>query len=128
SYNPATYGFMKNTTLDFAAEARSKSILIDDTGESTSTATISYLAIGIPMGKHFGFSFGLHSLSHVYYNSQDTINLPDRGETIRNYNGDGGMQYAYIGAAGKIKGLSIGANFGYAFGNIRNSSILESLE
>lgn len=128
NYNPASYGFLKNTTLDFAAEARSKSLLMNNQAATTSTATISYLAVGIPMGEYFGMSFGFHGLSHVFYNSEDTIQIQGIGNHVRNYNGDGGLQYAYLGAAGKIKGFSLGANVGYAFGNIRHTSLFETLE
>ncbi len=123
NYNPASYSFLKVTTLDFAFEGRSKSIFMDGVSTSAGTATISYVAIGIPLGKYAGMSFGITPVSNTYYNSDDTLHdINGIGKAITNYNGSGSMQYAYIGASGQYKGFSIGFNAGYMFGNSRNSN------
>lgn len=129
NYNPATYSFLKVTTLDFALEGRSRSIFMNDVSTSSGTATISYLTIGIPMGKYAGMAAGITPMSNVYYNAQDTLmDLNGIGDAIVNYNGSGSLQYAYLGLSGQYKGFSIGFNAGYVFGNTRYSTSLESID
>jgi len=128
SYNPAAYSFLKATALDFGLEARSRSILMNDENTQTGTATFSYINLGFPLGKHAGMSFGFTPISNVYYNQADTTQIEGIGKMARAYEGSGGLQYAYIGFSGKVKGLSAGVNFGYAFGNITNTSALFELD
>ena len=129
NYNPASYSFLRVTSLDFAIEARSRSIFMNNVSTSSGTATISYLTIGVPMGKYAGMAFGFQPLSNVYYNAEDTLNdINGIGNAILNYNGSGSLQYAYLGLSGQYKGFSIGFNGGYAFGSIRHSTTLESID
>ena len=127
-FNPATYSFLKVTTLDFALEGRSRSIFMNDVSTSSGTATISYLTLGIPLGKYAGMAAGIAPMSNVYYNASDTQQISGIGKTLRNYNGTGSLQYAYIGFSGQYKGLSIGVNAGYVFGTTTYSSSLENLD
>jgi hypothetical protein len=83
-------------------------------------------------------AFGLQPQSHVFYHSIDTASAfrieEQDGDTLilnRNvseYYGDGGLNYAFIGGGGQIKGFSFGVNFGYMFGNIRNTSRLVNID
>jgi hypothetical protein len=127
-FNPATYSFLKVTTLDFALEGRSRSIFMNDVSTSSGTATISYLTLGIPLGKYAGMAAGIAPMSNVYYNASDTQQISGIGKTLRNYNGSGSLQYAYLGFSGQYKGLSIGVNAGYVFGTTTYSSSLENLD
>lgn len=128
TYNPASYSFLKVTTLDFAFEGRTRSVMMNNASTSSGTATISYITLGIPLGKHAGMAAGIAPMSNVYYNAtSDTINVNGIGNTIMNYNGSGSTQYAYLGFSGKYKGLSIGFNAGYVFGTTSYSSSMLSL-
>jgi hypothetical protein len=128
TYNPATYSFLKVTTLDFAFEGRTRSVLMNNASTSSGTATISYITLGIPLGKNAGMAAGITPMSNVYYNAtSDTINVNGIGNTVMNYNGTGSTQYAYLGFSGKYKGLSIGFNAGYVFGTTSYSSSMLSL-
>ncbi len=81
-------------------------------------------------------AFGLQPQSHIFYHSVDTSLLildENSGHQILNrtaseYTGEGGLNYAFIGGGGSISGFSFGANFGYMFGNIRNTSRLVNLD
>ncbi len=129
SFNPASYSFLKVTTLDFALEGRSKSIYMDGVSTNSGTATISYVNVGIPMGKHAGMTFGISPVSNTYYNSNDTLSgVNGIGKAIVNYNGSGSMQYAYLGLSGKYKGFALGFNAGYMFGNVRNTSTFSNFD
>jgi len=123
--NPASYASLKLTTYEAGGEGRVRTLITGNTTYSTGTATLSYLTVGIPVGKNGGIAFGLRPNTHVYYNMNDTADLPALGPTIRNYQGEGGTNYAFLGGAWRYKSFSIGANFGYLFGTIRNSSLLK---
>lgn len=126
AYNPATYSFLKITTLQFGVEASSRNILMNDTTTKTGTATFSYFNLGIPLKKYAGMNFGFTPISSAYYNQSDTSVMPGLGRTARTFEGSGGLQFAYIGLAGQYKGFSAGVNFGYAFGNMRRNSTLSA--
>lgn len=122
SDNPASYSFLQRTTFEVGGVASTRSIVATGASYRTGTATISYLNLGIPLGKNGGMCIGFKPFSHVYYNLVDTIFNSPVGEVIRTYNGNGGLNYAYFGGAMKRKGLSIGFNAGYMFGSFRNTA------
>jgi hypothetical protein len=128
SFNPATYSFLKATTLDFALEASSNKVSMGDKSYSSGTAILSYLNLGIPLGKNLGMNLGFKPIAHTYYNANDTTNVAGIGSSIYNYNGDGNMQFAYIGFSGRYKGFSIGFNAGYVFGNYDYANSLTALD
>lgn len=128
SFNPATYSMGKATSLDFGLQASSNSVLLDNKSYSSSTVTFSYLTMGVPVGKHAGFAFGLKPISTMYFNSNDTTNISGLGNTVLNDYGSGGMQFAYLGLSGKYKGLSIGVNAGYVFGDFDYAQSFSSLD
>ena len=123
--NPASYSFLQRTTFEVGAMASTRTIKASGLTYKTGTASVSYLNLGVPINKNGGLCFGFRPYTHVYYSMVDTINGSSNppspiGQVINNYSGDGGLNYAYIGAAGRHKGLSIGFNFGYLFGTIRH--------
>lgn len=128
SYNPATYSFTKRTTFDFGIEARSKTLSMDNKNINSSTLSISYLAMAVPMGKHLGLSFGFMPITNIYYNAEDTVSIENIGKTISVYNGQGSTQFAYVGFAGKVGGFSLGTNIGYMFGSSQHSSAFENFD
>ena len=126
--NPASYSSLVLTTFEGGAIA-SRRTITNATGASytTSTASLGYLCLGLPINKNAGLSFGLRPYSKTYYALVDTSITPV-GQTMRSYAGDGGLSYAYLGAAYKFKGLSIGFNFGYLFGNYRNFTTVNGID
>ncbi len=128
SFNPASYSFLKVTSLDFAFEGRSRNLVMGNNATTSGTATLSYLNLGVPLGKHAGMNIGLTPMSNTYYNANDSLTVNGIGPSLFNYNGEGGIHYAYLGLSGKYKGLSIGVNGGYAFGSSRNSSIFQPID
>lgn len=134
--NPASYASLKLTTYEAAFTGGIRSILTDNKSYNTGSASLAYLRVGLPLGKHAGMAFGLQPQSHIFYHSVDTTAtlLDENGhqtfynKTGSEYTGEGGLNYAFIGGGGQIKGFSFGANFGYMFGNIRNTSRLVNLD
>jgi len=127
SDNPASYANLRLTAYEVGGEGRMRTVTSGLNSYKTGTATLSYLTVGMPVGKKGGFAFGMRPETQVYYKMNDTADIEGLGPTIRNYSGEGGMNYAFVGGAYKHKGFSIGLNFGYLFGTIRNSSIIQKL-
>lgn len=93
----------------------------DESEGSTSSTTFDYLAMNVPMGK-FGFGFGLVPYTAVGYKLED---VNDDGDIANRFNGEGGVNKAFLGFAYRIKkGFSVGVDAQYNFGNIENSSII----
>jgi len=118
SDNPASYSFLKNTVYEAGFTASSMGVNSQGQSYTTGTASISYLNLGIPVGKNAGICFGFRPYSHTYYSLADTIQNSPIGQAVRSYSGEGSLNYAYVGVAAKYKGLSVGVNVGYMFGTI----------
>lgn len=115
--NPASYASLKLTTYEAGIDFSTRTITNNFNEKyTTGMATLGYLNVGIPIGKHAGIAFGLRPNTRVYYNLQDTLPSTSLGKVIYRNKGNGSTNYAFIGASGKYKGLNIGFNFGYLFG------------
>jgi hypothetical protein len=96
----------------------------DSPEKSTSSdALFSYVQLGIPIKRNWGFSFGLRQLSRISYDINhferlyDPITGANIDSAITNYTGDGGAFLGSLGTGVAIHNFSIGINFGYLFGN-----------
>ncbi len=123
--NPASYGSLMRATYEGAGEGRRRT-LTSAAGESTTAGTglLSYLRVGLPIGQgKGGVAFGLQPETRVYYRVQgDTASPAGIGRTLAEYNGEGGLNYAFIGGAARYRGFALGLNAGYLFGSIRNTA------
>ena len=127
--NPASYA-SKNLDLwnnegrpvKFSVGGSYSSIKLDSENSSanTSSTTFDYLALSIPMGK-FGFGFGLMPYTSVGYRLEA---LNANGNIENRFRGEGGLNRAFFGVGYYLaKGLSLGLDAQYNFGNIQNSTI-----
>jgi hypothetical protein len=90
--------------------------------EDARRTTLDYLAVGLPLGK-LGVGFGLIPYSSVGYQIQ-SLSSADGGIN-RRYDGSGGLNKAFLGAAYKISPkFSLGADVNYNFGTIENSGLV----
>ncbi|KJD31125.1 membrane protein [Tamlana nanhaiensis] len=131
--NPASYASDRvgvypfngeSSPVKFAVGGNYSSInLKSETGnDKTSSATFDYLAIAVPVGK-FGIGFGLLPYSSVGYRL-DSYSGDDDDNIQNRFRGEGGLNKVFAGVAYQVmRGLSIGVDFQYSFGNIKNSSI-----
>ncbi|WP_111307984.1 hypothetical protein [Confluentibacter sediminis] len=88
--------------------------------DNSSTTTFDYLALSLPMGR-FGFGFGLMPYTSVGYKMES---LNASGDISNRFNGQGGLNKAFFGLGYQIKkGLSVGVDAHYNFGNIENSAV-----
>jgi len=120
--NPASYSSLQLTTYTLAGENKAFSLADVNGKQKTSSASISYLAMGIPLGEKGGFVFGLQPSTTVGYSLVNkTIDANDVLQEISVYDGNGGTNRVFLGFGYKpFKGISVGLEGEYVFGNIEN--------
>ena len=120
--NPASYSAFSRTILDAGLYGNLTELSKGSSTDKTGDFAFSHFAFGIPLAKAGGLSFGLLPFSDVGYNSTTTkSNGPLT--TIETTSGEGGLNKAYVGyGVSIVKGLSIGANAGFIFGNLDDIS------
>ena len=115
--NPASYGELKLTTYSLGIHYKSNLMDDESFNQNGQTATLDYLAVGIPTGK-FGFGFGIIPLTSVGYRV-NTINENVSPSIIDQFQGRGGINQAFFSLGFPLlKVLRIGATFNYNFGNL----------
>jgi hypothetical protein len=119
--NPASYASLKYMTYEASFEGRKRTLSTNTEKYQTGNASLASFTLGIPMGKYLGAAIGFRPSTKVGYSLYDTLTT-SIGPTSYSYNGKGGTNQAFIGFAGKYKGFSLGANVGYTFGRINQSS------
>ncbi len=125
--NPASYSAIEFT----AFEAGVKTNFITQENSATSVkkrnTNFSYFALAFPMKKiNAGLSLGLRHYSSVGYQLADTVKYTDVGTFNYQYEGSGGLNQFFLGAAKTLFEtdsagmLSIGFNASYLFGALHN--------
>lgn len=115
--NPASYARMDSLTFlfDLGADA---SVIWSQEGsvkDHTFGGGLDYVTMKFPICKYMGGSIGLLPVSSVGYAFGNEI----RHGVMENQ-GEGGINEAYIGVAGRYAGFSLGLNASYDFGTISN--------
>jgi len=126
--NPASYGNLIYTTLDVGLEYDGRNLKSKNPLGSykSNNGIISYLQLGFPLlngnkkasksKTAWAITFGLKPISKINYKIQSSgRNAVDSTETL--FEGNGGVNEAFVGTALKIKNFSIGINTGYLFGS-----------
>lgn len=91
-----------------------------NSSDNSSTTSFDYVALSLPIGK-FGVGLGLLPYTSVGYRLES---LNDEGDISNRFRGEGGLNKVYFGLGYQIKkGLSVGIDANYNFGNIQNSTI-----
>lgn len=115
--NPASYAAIDSLTFLFDMGA-DVSMLWSREGEERQYTTgggLDYVTMQFPITKYLGASIGMLPYTSVGYAFGNDI----KHGAVENQ-GTGGINMAYLGLGGTFKGLSIGANVSYNFGNIIN--------
>jgi len=119
--NPATFSSIQFTTFEGGALSNTVNYINSDSGSLHNNTSISYLALGIPIKKWWGLSFGLIPYSSVGYHVSDTVTQDNIGRVAYDYQGRGGINNVYLGNGFRWKNLSFGLSAGYYFGTIRHT-------
>jgi len=136
--NPASYGNLRSTIFEFAAEADRRTLKSTNPAArfSATNAVISYIQLGIPIKLKkankkdifWGMNIGLRPISKINYKIVKNERLSSINDSLSTtYEGSGGLNEAYLGTALTIKHFSIGVNGGYMFGNKDYSTRLKFL-
>jgi hypothetical protein len=126
--NPATYSDLIFTTLDVGVEYDGRTIKSQNPLGTfkSKNGIISYLQFGFPLlngnkkaikkQTAWAITFGLKPISRINYKISSSSRIgTDSAATL--YEGNGGINEAFIGTALRIKNFSIGFNSGYLFGS-----------
>lgn len=124
--NPASYSNLQLVTFDVGLNGGVRRLAGTDISSRAGFGTLSYLQLGMPLGKKWGLNIGLRPMTKVGYNIAeseektyfDTLKVP----VVHQYEGSGGTYQAYVGTGIGFGGFSIGANIGYLFGNVQHST------
>lgn len=119
--NPAALGKLDMTSYAVGATF-SRSGLEDQSSTSTAqAASFDYLAMGFPISKKMGGSFGILPYTAVGYNLQHEDTSGELGQISR-YTGEGGINKVYASLGYEItSNLSIGVFGSYNFGTLDNT-------
>jgi len=121
--NPASLASLRYTTYGLAAENKSLELSNGSTKESASSASLTYLALGFPIGENAGVAFGLRPNTTVGYSlTREFTNIDGDLTAINLFSGEGGTNRVFLGFGHKIgKNFNVGIEAAYIFGNIENS-------
>ena len=115
--NPASYAAIDSLTFLFDIGA-DMTMLWQKEGELKDHSIgggLDYITMQFPLSKFMGMSIGLVPYTSVGYAFGSEI---QHGAMTNQ--GQGGINQAYLGLAGKYAGFSLGFNVAYSFGNIIN--------
>lgn len=123
--NPASYSGFNRTILEAGLYGNFTQLTRGQTSDQTADFAFSHLAIGVPLAKYGGLAFGLIPYSDVGYSSAQEGRIDTASYTTR-LSGEGGVNKAFVGyGVSLFKGLSIGANVGFLFGNLYDNERVE---
>jgi hypothetical protein len=119
--NPATYSSFNILSYDLGLTVDSRTLKRANPNAkfSSTNFTPSYLALGMPINrkKNLGFAFGIRPVSRIAYNIDQRTKVLGVDSINNHFEGSGGLSEGFIGVGKRWKGLSVGANLGYRFGN-----------
>lgn len=121
--NPAANANLTYATYVFGLLNNELSVKSSDVNQTTNTTSLSYFALGIPISKKLGFVFGMQPTSAVGYSLRNSIfDSEDNLIDLTTFSGTGSVNRLYTGFGWNLyKGLSVGAEIDFLFGNIENS-------
>ena len=126
--NPASYASIDSLTFIFDAGVSGQITNFKENGKrlNAKNAVFEY-AVGVfRVYKHLGLSFGLVPFTNIGYSYSTTGKVGDAYNTTftNTYNGTGGLRQFYLGLGWQpLKGLSVGVNAGYLYGEYTRSVI-----
>lgn len=126
--NPASYSAIDSLSFIFDVGITGQITNFNENGKkrNANNADLEYIVAGFRAMKHLGISFGIIPFTTVGYNYGSTSYVGNSMSTMSSntYSGSGGVHQAYVGAGWRpLKGLSIGANISYLWGNYDRSLV-----
>ena len=122
--NPASYSCMDSLTFLFDFGASGQLSWFDDgiNKQHNINGNVEYIALQFPLHERIAMSVGILPYSYVGYSFGAVRTNSDGSNYVESFNGSGGLNDLYAGLSIDIwkKRLSVGANVGYLFGNIKH--------
>ncbi|MFZ4862458.1 hypothetical protein ACL9RF_09760 [Sphingobacterium sp. Mn56C] len=123
-FNPASYTAFSRTILEAGLYGNTTQLAKGGIKDNTADFAFSHFAIGIPLNKAGGVAFGLMPYSDIGYRSVENTVSNNIVNQRMSY-GEGGTNKAFVGyGVSPFKGLSIGANVGLIFGELKDISTI----
>ncbi|MBP5401066.1 MAG: hypothetical protein J6Y35_05490 [Bacteroidales bacterium] len=119
--NPASYVAFDSLSFigDVGFSIYSSTLSTKYISQKATLARPDYFAFGLPVTKHWRTCAGILPFSNLGYSISDSRTVDNVGDVAYLYSGSGGLYQIYWGNAFKLcKGLSIGLNASYLFGNL----------
>lgn len=128
--NPASYAAADSLTMIFDAGlfGQKSNYKEGSVQKNASSGGFDYFTGQFRLLKGVGMSFGVLPYSNVgySYNSYSSAILGTEKTVLETYEGSGGLHQAYVGVGVKLlKPLSVGANIGYLWGDLKRSVTTE---
>ena len=122
--NPAAQSKLRFTTYALGVVNTLTQVSDGANEQRSSIFSLSYLAIGVPMGTKGGFTAGLRARTGVGYNlfgnGEDELGEVDPTVDYT-FEGSGGASSLFVGGGYELfKGFSLGAEAAFIFGEIEN--------
>ncbi len=126
--NPASYSSLDSITFIFDAGLSGQITNFSENGvkKNANNANFEYIIAGFRVLRHLGLSFGYLPYSNIGYSYSTSQSLNDANSTTvgETYSGSGGLHQVYLGLGwSPFKGLSIGVNGAYLYGNYTKSLV-----
>lgn len=128
--NPSSYSNLDSLSFIFDAGVSLQITNFSENGikRNANNSNFEYIVAGFRAAKNIGVSFGFIPFTNIGYNYSNTSTIGSSSSSIttttNTFTGEGGIRQAYVGAGWQpIKGLSIGANFSYLWGDYEKAVV-----
>ncbi|MCS7035704.1 MAG: hypothetical protein RMJ33_05200 [Saprospiraceae bacterium] len=128
-FNPASYAFLRTATFEGGAYAKYGAYQSPSASQQVWTGNMAYVSLGFPLRNaindildrqrspwHYGTGLVLMPHTSVGYNVSIPDSLPDLGNFLSEFKGDGGTYRLSWGHALRYKQTAIGIDLGWLFG------------
>ena len=130
--NPASYSSIDSLSFIFDAGISGQITNYTEHGTklNAQNANFEYVVAGFRLARHVGLSFGILPYSNIGYQYSNTskLNGAESGVSttsyVNTYSGSGGLHLVYLGLGWMpVKGLSVGVNGSYLWGDYSRSVV-----
>lgn len=119
--NPASYSSIDSLSFIFDAgmSLQMTNFKEGNVSKNANNANFEYAVAGLRVASKFGVGFGVIPVSNIGYNF---ANIDESGLSRNDYQGKGGIREVFLGLGwSPVKGLSVGVNGGYLWGELDRS-------
>lgn len=131
--NPSAYSAIDSLTFLFDVGMSLQNTNFKENGKSKNAKNgdFEYAVGGFRLLRHVGMAFGIMPYTNVGYNYSSTSDvegykmspsLQESTTVTTTFSGSGGLHQIFVGAGWEpLRGVSVGMNLNYVFGNLNNS-------